>query len=49
MPERTADVVLAGGLDLKVRLALLDGFADGQEQVLGGHAFMPFHGIYLKH
>ena len=49
MPERTADVMLAGCLDLKIRLALLDGFADGQEQVLGGHAFMPFHGIYLKH
>ena len=49
IPERAADVMLTGGRDLELRLAVLDGLFDGQEEVLRGHALMAFHCLYLKH
>ena len=34
---------------LELSLALLDGLADSQQQILGGHTVMPLHRFYLEH
>ena len=49
IPERAADVVLAGRRDVKFRFAIFDRFFNRQQKVLRGHAVMAFHGLYFKH
>ena len=49
VPKGAADIMLARCSNLKIRLALPHCFLDGKQEVLRGHAFMPFHRIYLKH
>src|SRR5574344_780743 len=34
---------------LELSLPLLDGLADSQQQILGGHTVMPLHCFYLEH
>ena len=49
MPEGAADIMLAGSLYLKISFPSPDRRLYLQQQVLGGHALMSLHCIYLKH
>ena len=49
IPQRAADVVLAGGMDIELSLAGADSSLNCQQQILGGHTIMSLNSIYLKH
>ena len=49
VPEGAADVVLTGRMDVEFRFAPGHGLADGQQQILRGHAFVLNKSIYGKH
>ncbi len=49
VPQRAADVVLAGSRDLEIRLAAVHRLFYGKEQVLRGHAPRLVQGVYPEH